>query len=130
MGAWGTGPFGNDDAADLLGALRRMTAPERAWRIRAVLMLGPGYLQVSGADAAVAAAALVAAARGWPADASRGAAELVRTGTIPADGQVRERARVALSRVAGGDSEWRELWDEAGELAEVAGILDSIQAYL
>lgn len=130
MGAWGTGPFGNDDAADMPGALRRMTAPERAQQIRAVLTLAHGYLQVSAANAAVAAAALAAAARGWPADASREAAELVRTGTIPADDQLRERARVALSRVAGNDSEWRELWDDAGQLAKAARILDSIQAYL
>lgn len=41
MGAWGSGPFDNDDAADFVGDLMGMASAGRAQRLRAALTL-PG----------------------------------------------------------------------------------------
>ncbi len=130
MGAWGSGPFDNDDAADLLTELAGMDAAGRAQRVQTALILPDGYLEVDSGSMAIAAAALVAAAIGMPLDGPVEAQELIRSGTIPSDDQIRANARAALSRVSAGDSEWHELWAEADSLAEVEGMLASIRLSL
>jgi len=129
MGAWGSGPFDNDAAADFVAALVGLPAAGRAQRLRAALMLPDGYLQVDDADAAVAAAALVAASNGMPLPGPA-VEELIQSATIAPDGQVCALARAALERVNGENSEWRGLWAEAGSLAEAVGVLNSIQLHL
>ena len=130
MGAWGSGPFDNDDAADLLTELAGMDAAGRAQRVQTALILPDGYLEVDSGSMAIAAAALVAAAIGMPLDGPVEAQELIRSGTIPSDDQIRANARAALSRVSAGDSEWHELWAEADSLAEVEGMLASVRLSL
>jgi hypothetical protein len=130
MGAWGSGPFENDDALDLLIKLRDTTAENQPRQIRLALTLPEGYVQVSASSEAVAAAALVAAANGMLLQEPAEAAELVRSGAVPAGDEVRQLAGAALSRVTGNESEWRELWDEAGLLTEATSILDQILAHL
>jgi hypothetical protein len=130
MGAWDSGPFDNDDAADFVTDLLGMPAAGRAQRLRAALTLPNGYLQVDDASAAVAAAALVAASYGMPVPGHAGVEELIQSATIPADNQVRAQAIAALSRVNGDNSEWHELWAESGSLAEAVGVVDSIRRYL
>src|SRR6266851_3751006 len=125
MGAWGSGPLDNDDA-DLVG----LPAAGRVQRLRAALMLPDGYLQVDDANAAVAAAALVAASNGMSLPGPAEVEELIQSGTIPPDSQVYALARAALERVNGENSEWHDLWAEAGSLAEAVAVLDSIQLHL
>ncbi len=129
MGAWGPGPFDNDDAADFIIAVTDAEKGDRAEQVGAALSLPDGYLEIPEASAAVAAAALVAAANGMRVDMAE-VTELLRIGGIPADGGVRELARAALARVTGADSEWRELWEEVGQLSEAVMVLDGIQAHL
>jgi hypothetical protein len=127
VGAWDMGPFGNDDALDFVGKLADLAGPERAQQLLAALALPHGFVEAPRASEAVAAAALVAAGNGMPVPVVE---ELFRSGTVPVDDHARARARAALSRVTGEESEWRELWEEAGLLAGVTGVLESIRRYL
>jgi hypothetical protein len=130
VGAWGTGPYENDDAADLLLELAAMPADRRSDRFRAALTLPESYLDISDASQAVGAAALIAAASGMPTDAPQDALQLIQSGTIPESSMFHELARSALSRVEGAGSEWSELWDDAGLLVEATSTLDRIRAHL
>jgi hypothetical protein len=131
MGAWDSGPFGNDDALDFLDYLAELTDAERVPRIRAALEIADGYLEAPEACAAIAAAALVAMANGMPPDEALMSDEMAwATRALPADSDIRAQARAALARVGGADSEWRELWEEEGSLAEAATVLDGIRDHL
>ena len=125
MGAWGTGPFDNDGALDLVSDLSRAQQADVERLLTAALTLTEDYVESPEASAAVAAAALVAARAGWPAP-----------GTVPADvlrstpdssPQLRALARSALDRVVGTRSEWRELWEQVGLLGEATAHLDGIR---
>lgn len=64
MGAWDTGPFDNDDAADFAASLDDLEPEDRACAIRCLLtrVAGEaGYLERDTGGAAVAMAVLVAA---------------------------------------------------------------------
>jgi hypothetical protein len=130
MGAWDIGPFDNDDAADFLADLSGTPAAGRAGRLRAALALPGGYLQIDDASAAVAAAALLAAANGMALAGHGEVDELVQSGTIPRDGEIRALASAALARVEGEISEWSELWADGGSLAEATAVLDGIRLHL
>jgi hypothetical protein len=130
MGAWGIGPFDNDDAGDLLAELAGMNGLGRAQRVKTALILPDGYLGVDSGSMAIAAAALVAAASGMPLDGPVEAEELIRSGTIPSDDEIRAHTRAALARVNTDESEWHELWAEADSLAEVEGTLTNIRLSL
>ena len=121
MGSWGTGVFDDDAAADWAAGLGAAHAWQRPWRLRAALahaVVTPGYLQRDIGAMALAAAAVVAAScRGGPA----------LDGAYGPDPEILARLRVrrldralavrAVRRVLGEASEWRELWEEAGEYA-------------
>jgi hypothetical protein len=130
MGAWGSGSLDNDDAADFVADLVGLPAAGRVQRVRAALMLPDSYLQVDDANVAVAAAALVAASNGMSLPGPAEVEGLIQSGTIPPDSQVCALARAALERVNGENSEWHDLWAEAGSLAEAVGVLNSIQLHL
>ncbi len=114
MGAWGTGTFDNDDAADWAYELDEATDLLPAREALAATMDSDGYLEIPEGALAVAAATVVAASfdgdlRGIPDDvgawiddhpdaASRGDARL---------------ALDALDRVMSEDSELRALWGDS-----------------
>jgi hypothetical protein len=126
MGAWGYGPFENDAALDcvgdladagpavirggLLAAMREVTAQE-------------DYIENPEADAAVAAAVLVAARLGAdPGSAS--AAELLASHPFEADGELRLEALRVFDRLADPrENEWHDLWADAGALDKVLELL-------
>jgi hypothetical protein len=130
VSAWGAGPFENDDALDLLIELAHGKAADCTRQVRAVLNLPVGYLDVHVSSAAVAAAALVAMANGMPLGGPVQAVEVVEAGAVPADDEVRQLAGRALARVAGEDSEWRDLWDDVGLLTDAMSIFEPIRAHL
>jgi hypothetical protein len=119
MGAWGTGPFDNDDAMDFVGDLTDEPASAREVRIRQALDLPDGYLDAPDASEALAAAALLVAARHTPPGEPEEVQELIAGGGVPTTEVDRESARRALARIVGEDSEWRELWEEAGSFDQV-----------
>jgi hypothetical protein len=119
MGAWGAGPFENDDALDFLGELAELPEEERVDRIKATLDLPAGeYLDLPDGCMAIASAGLIGIARGMSAEgADEDVLELAQSAELRAD-QLRSMALLALSRVNGEDSEWRELWTESSSLPE------------
>ncbi|GIJ48830.1 hypothetical protein Val02_57160 [Virgisporangium aliadipatigenens] len=123
VGAWDAGPFDNDDAADFSSELDDADPNQRVVLVRAALQaaLDPDEGDSDEDEAqpkAVAAAAVVAAARfGAPVDSGYapkflGAEE---DGLSVADDLV-ELAVAALDRIADSDTEWAELFGEAGTL--------------
>ena len=123
MGAWGTGVFDNDGAGDLLADLRHAEPARRPGIVREALQFAVDagdYLEVIEGQAAVAAAAMVAAARG-DGDGLYGG---------PPDGGSVELARQALDRVVGEASEWRELWEETPDLDGALAAVATVRAAL
>ncbi|MGC1647047.1 MAG: DUF4259 domain-containing protein, partial [Candidatus Sulfotelmatobacter sp.] len=67
MGAWGSGSFENDDAANWIGKLGTIT-PEDLTKVLVQAADDPAYLEAPAASAAVAAGEVVAALNGAPAE--------------------------------------------------------------
>jgi hypothetical protein len=114
MGAWGTGPFDNDDAAVFASSLDDLEPEDRPDAIREALADAADetdYLELDAGGAAIAAAALVAAQHpdGEPVDAAYGPKQTVPE--LP-DG-LRAVAIQALTRVIADDSELNELWADS-----------------
>jgi hypothetical protein len=132
MGSWGDGPFENDTAADWSAELDAAAPGERAEVIRSALAgatANGDYLDADLAQAAIAAAAVVAAQRpgGPPLDPAY-APQLISDGIVlELPDEIRELAVAALDRVGGADSELRELWDEAPAFsAQLASIREAL----
>jgi hypothetical protein len=114
MGAWGIGPFDNDDAAEFAASLDDLKPEDKADAIREVLALvakGTDYLALDAGGTAVAAAALVAAQQidGEPVDWVYGPKQEIPR--LPTD--LPPIALQALSRVLAGRSELTEVWHES-----------------
>lgn len=130
MGAWGSGPFDNDDAMDWRYQLVDGGGPDVvADALRAVL--GPGPADLPAAANAVAAAALVGAGLGVAdvdlPDDVRDWLTRIDPSTWPT---LASDAVQALNRVLA-ESELRELWDEAEDgawAAEARVLQDRIAA--
>jgi hypothetical protein len=129
VGAWESGPFDNDDALDFVGTLADAPDDETHRRLLEALTLSEGYLELPEANEAIAAAGLVAAWNGWPVDAGS-VLDLVDSRELEVTDALRSAARAALDQVQGEDSEWREVWDDAGLLDEVGTQLDEMRAHL
>jgi len=132
MGAWGAGPFENDDALDFLGELSGLTADELASRLEAALAVpAQGYLELPEASAAIAAAGLIAVARGGAFDSlNEEVVELAQTGAVRDGARLRDLALTALARVTGESSEWQELWSESGSSAEADAMIADLRSAL
>ncbi|MBO3742304.1 DUF4259 domain-containing protein [Actinoplanes flavus] len=117
MGAWGFGPFDNDDAADWSGDLHEAAPGERAGLLRKTLeeALHEGeYLEQDSGSQVVAAAAVIASLLpgGTALINSYAADSLTEGGTLDLPGDLPALALRALDRVAGDDSEWAEQWED------------------
>jgi len=129
MGAWGSGPFENDDAMDFVGALAGAPASETLPRLARALSLPEGYVESPDGSTAVAASALVAARRGYEITDPTASALLADRPFEP-DAALRASAVTALGRVAAEDSELMELWDEAGGRDAVEAVYRDIRSFL
>ncbi len=112
MGAWGAGPFQNDDALDFLAELSKLSPAEMGSRITSALALpSDGYLKLPEACAAIAAVELIAAARSAAFDGPDAEAiAVMQSDEVIREAQLRDLALAALTRVNGQSSEWRDLW--------------------
>jgi len=132
MGAWGAGPFQNDDALDFLAELNELPPAGMGSRITSALALpSDGYLELHEACAAIAAAGLIAAARS--AAIERPAEKpvvVVQSDEEAGDAQVRDLALAALVRVNGEWSEWRDMWLESGSWEEADQMITGLRAKL
>jgi hypothetical protein len=120
MGTWGVGPFDNDEAADWLGGLASVDDDALLHEaLDEVAGAGAGeYVDTAWAAPALAAAELVAAARGRAGpelpDEARGWLE--RHPGVVSDEHV-GLARQAVQRVLD-SSELRDLWEESADRDE------------
>ncbi len=134
MGAWGTGPFDNDEAADFAAELDQANPGARLELIRQALRTvadRTGYLDLIDGCTAVAAAAIVAAGRiGGPGlgvgQGPRYWARGEEPQTFP--DEYPALALRALDRVTSKDSEWAE--DYEGDPAEMHLVLDPLRRAL
>lgn len=134
MGAWDSDNFSNDDAADWLAELiDRDSLDLLQGALVDVLEEAPGeYLEAPECASALAAAEIVAAANGKPADKmpeetldwlkerGREIAERV---------ELLEMARRAVGRIQE-NSELKDLWDEADTLDEWNKVQDNLRSRL
>ncbi len=116
MGAWGTGTFDNDDAADWAYELDEAIDLSMVLRALAAATDNDGYLEQPEGACAIAAAAVLAATfdgdlRGLPDEVGEWVDGQPGTST-PGDARL---ALDALVRVMSQDSELRELWLESPE---------------
>ncbi len=135
VGTWDSGPFDNDSAADWCGALSDADPAERLEVVRqtlAVVADQAGYLDDRLGVRAVAAAAVIVSQRaGAEPLTSPYAPEFLLEGeslVVPED--VAALAVRALDRVTGVDSEWRELWEDTGDLVDALAVVGDLRTAL
>jgi hypothetical protein len=136
MGAWGTGPFQNDEALDFLGGVEEAARSGRLGALEPPLehvVHSGDYLNAPEVTEAVAAAAVVGAVLN-PA-AAAGAPNLpewvVQVPGERLDNELVELARRALRRaLQPQDNEAHELWAEAGAADEWQGELRRVLGWL
>jgi len=135
VGTWDKGPFDNDEAADWCGELNDAPPGERVAMIRAALAEAADrddYLDADVAARAIAAAAVLAAQRpgGPPTDSVYGPGFLAEGVVLDLPGDLPALAVRAIDRVTGDDSEWRELWSDAGAYDEAISVLKPLRTAL
>jgi hypothetical protein len=131
MGAWGAGPFENDDASDWVWDLEESSGDGViAAALSAVSDLQPEeYLEAPDATVGLAAAEVVAAALGAPAKKlPEGVSAWVSASHIVISPGLIDSARSVVDRVAT-NSELKDLWDEASNSDWLANVFN-LQARL
>lgn len=112
MGSWGLDPFDNDDAGDWSWTLEDGAGPE-ALRDAFAAVATPSEDPADGANA-VAAASLVAAARGVAVTIPESMQQWLAAQDVPTVAALAPEAVAALDAVLSG-SELAALWDEQGQ---------------
>jgi len=129
MGAWGTGSFENDDAADWVAGLAAIT-PEDLTRILTRAADDPEYLEGPAASEAVAGCEVVAALKGAAAEGAPAAvAEWAKKHPQALTDELKAVAIRALDRVRR-NSELKDLWMEADGLNDWISAVKELQARL
>ncbi|HET6180490.1 MAG TPA: DUF4259 domain-containing protein [Candidatus Sulfotelmatobacter sp.] len=129
MGAWGTGSFENDDAADWLAGLATI-APGDLTQVFVRSADNPEYLEAPDASAAVAAAEVVAALNGAPAEGIPPAiVEWTKKNPLACSPELKALAVRALDRVRR-NSELKDLWMEADGLNDWIAAIQNLQTRL
>lgn len=130
MGAWGVGTFENDEAGDWVYQLEESSGLRLVRDTLLAVAEAVGYLESGASSEALAAAEVVAALMGRPApdlpEEVRAWVAEHRT-AVPAD--LRSLAIRAIDQI-GGDSELKELWEEAGEWEAWADRLQELRGRL
>ena len=134
MGTWGLGPFDNDTAADWAADLDDAAPAQRPTLIREALTAAVDsveYLDGDDAAVAVAAAAVVAATQpGGPELDNNYGPDADTLTSLRLEPDLRVLANRALLRALDEESEWRELWEEAGQYDEARRALDPVLSAL
>jgi len=117
MGAWGAGSFDNDDAADFLNDLSTKEVSD----IKQILLgieKQTGYIEAPECSVAIAAAEVIAAAKGAPPwEAPSELMEWIKERKPAVTPDLVSSALKAVGRIKT-DSELKELWDEGGQLQD------------
>lgn len=132
MGAWSHEPFGNDDANDWAYALEEVRDLSIVEKALDQALDAEDCLEAPEGANAVAAAEILAKmlGKGTQSDAyTKQVDEWVRSVSVKPSPQLLDKAKRALVRVAGDNSELRELWEEAGS-DEWAASVKALQAVI
>lgn len=132
MGAWGTGPFENDDALDLVSEIADSGPDEVAEMLTDILEVpdpGDDLDELEGTEAYAAAALLAVKLERLPMENPD---ILDAVAKIPTEivGALLPSARTMLTRILDEGSEFAELWIESGRLEKIRGELGKIQRAL
>jgi hypothetical protein len=130
MGAWGYGTFENDDSLDWIGTLDNVEEVTPLAQALSVAVETTGYLETHHCCEALAAAEIVAAIRGRPANdlPQDGLDYAGRLGdNVPQD--LVSEARAAVERVRS-KSELRDLFEESDGLANWLAVVDALRKRL
>lgn len=132
MSAWGTGPFENDDALDLVGEIND-SEPDAVAELLTDILSVPDtdeeLDEVEGTEA-YAAAALLAAKLERLEVSSPDVLDAVSKIPTEVVGALLPDARSMLTRILGTNSEFAELWIESGRLEKIRGEIGKIQRAL
>lgn len=113
MGAWGSGPFDNDDAADLMMELEDVPSWDSVRFVFNEVLANEDYVELPEGARAYAAAALLTVALGKSdISAQDYLMILAEMGRPPAD--LAAIGKAAVKRLSTGDSEIRELYLDSG----------------
>ncbi|MFD4368388.1 DUF4259 domain-containing protein [Rhodococcus sp. NPDC058521] len=117
MGAWDLGPFDNDGAMNALGEIEKAGPQGISEALVAAMdavVANETYIETDCAQAAVAAAALVALRAGAEAD-DPSASTFLDSNPFEATRELKDHASKTFERIAvKDDNGWFALWDEAG----------------
>jgi hypothetical protein len=130
MGAWSHEPFGNDDANDWAYELEEADDLSYVEAALDAVLDAEGYVEAPEASCAVAAVEVLAKllGKGTQSDAyTEKVDDWVKKVRAKPSSPLLEKARLALARVRGEESELKELWHE-GDAAEWEASLDALQA--
>lgn len=127
MGTWGSRPFDNDTAADLLDTLADLPARGRAARVDRVLRAVDAADDPIDADVATEglAAAAVVVASVVPGTGLVDPDELDDV-AVPVDAARWARAAAVVATLRSAPGELGELWEEAGGADALAGVLQDL----
>ena len=120
MGAWSYESFGNDEACDWVARLEEQEDfgfVEST--LDAVINVGSDYLEAPEACEAIAAAEVLARARGNPGTeetTSHGVDAWLQRVNVKPSATLIVKARRALDRIQTEPSEWMELWEDSDDL--------------
>ena len=129
MSGWGTGSFENDEAQKFLNELSSL-APSDLKEMLARAAGGEDYLTAPESSVVVAAAEIVATAKGAPPQAVPGEiAEWVRQFEGAPSAEMNELARRAVNKVRV-NSELKDLWQEAEGLNDWSARLRELEERL
>jgi hypothetical protein len=131
MGAWGSGIFDNDTAADAVGGVR----DAESWSdVAESLDDAIDALEDENGEDVVAIAAMVCASHGGLRDLVSADAFADPLGAVerlkPAPKSLVKKARKAVEKVLAADSAMRAAWDEAGDASwepPVRRVFDELQ---
>lgn len=130
MGAWSHGSFGNDDALDWLGELENADGVEPIAEAFEAVLEAEDYLEAPEASMGLAAAEVVAALRGRPADKLPEEVTAWVAGKKPPKPALVKKAQRVVKRILK-DSELKELWAESEDSGkwqqEVESLLRRLQ---
>jgi Domain of unknown function (DUF4259) len=125
MGAWDSGPFGNDDAADFTAELAEVADPGVVVAVLGDALLAitanDGYIEAPEMSRGVAAAAIVAvlASATVPKPPELNESWLNALAIVPSKQLLAESAAVFRRAFEVDDNEWYELWADAGLVDDV-----------
>ncbi|WP_412537956.1 DUF4259 domain-containing protein [Longispora sp. K20-0274] len=135
MGTWDIGPFDNDSAADWCADLHDADPAERVGLIRLALSEAAAetdFLDSREGEHAIASAAIIVSQLpgGVPLTSSYGPDFLTGGGRMDVPADLPALAVRALDRVLGANSEWFELWGEAGDPEAAFAVVRELRAAL